>query len=175
MLKDPLIIEKHSYKMVGMSFFGDPFTNVTMWSEDNGIGQLWKRFGVWIQPNLHTLPTAMKENMVYEVHIKPDQMNESGGYEVFAGIQVEALDVIPVECVGKVLPQTQYAEFTLTGEEITSDWYSWIYEGWMPHSGYEPSSGYSIKVYNKIPEGFEHVKKASFKVLVPIRKVGDAK
>ncbi len=49
MLKDPVIKEAHLYRMVGMSFFGDPFTHATMWSEDNGIGHLWKRFGSWMQ------------------------------------------------------------------------------------------------------------------------------
>ncbi len=66
--------------------------------------------------------------MAYEVHIGSDQMNETGEYEVFTGIQVETLENIPIECVGKVFPSTQYAEFTLVGEEIVSDWTRWIYE-----------------------------------------------
>ena len=174
MLKDPIIKKAHSYKMVGMNFFGDPFTHATMWSEDNGIGQLWKRFGNWLGENIHTFQSAAKENLAYEVHIGSDQMNETGEYEVFTGIQVESLDIIPIECVGKIFPLTEYAEFTLVGDEIISDWTRGIYEGWMPHSGYEPSAEYSIQVYDESFKGMDQLEGATVKVLVPVKKVGDA-
>jgi len=175
MLKDPVIKEAHLYKMVGMNFFGDPFTHATMWSEDNGIGQLWKRFGKWMGESILELESASMENLAYEVHIGSEQMNETGEYEVFTGVQVESLDVIPIECVGKVFPSTQYAEFTLVGKEIVSDWTSWIYEGWMPHSGYEPSAKYSIQVYDETFKGMDNIEGATIKVLIPVKKVGDAK
>lgn len=174
MLKDPVIKEEKKYVLIGMNFFGDPFTHATIWSEDNAIGQLWKRFGSWMHSDLHTLDNMVGSNVAYELHLGSEQMYDTGEYEVFTGVEVASLDMIPLECVGKVLPATEYAEFTLIGEEIVSDWSRWIYEGWMPHSGYQASADYSIQVYDETFKGMDNLEGAQIKVLVPVKKAGDA-
>ena len=175
MLKEPIIKEACSLKMIGMNFFGDPFVHASMWREENGIGQLWNRFGKWLQSNSRTIENPENPSVAYEVHIGSEQMETTGEYEVFTGISVKNLDQIPIECVGKVFPETQYAEFTLEGEEITSDWTQWIFEGWMPHSGYMSSAPYSIQVYDESFKGMDALDGVQIKVLIPIKKVGDEK
>ncbi|WP_430885070.1 GyrI-like domain-containing protein [Fusibacter sp. JL216-2] len=175
MLKEPTIKEACAFKMIGMNFFGNPFVHANMWSEENGIGQLWSRFGKWLHSNFKVIENPENTSVAYEVHIESDQMETTGEYEVFTGIAVKNLDHIPIECVGKVFPKTQYAEFTLEGDEITSDWTQWIFEGWMPHSGYMSSAPYSIQVYDESFKGMDALDGVQIKVLIPIKKVGDDK
>ncbi len=173
MLKEPIIIESKEFKLVGMNFYGDPFKHANLWSEDNAIGQLWSRFGKILMNNLSDIQNPAATNLAYEIHIGSEQMNETGEYEVFTGIEVSKIGSFPVNCVAKILPATLYAEFVLKGEEIVSDWTQWIYKGWMPHSGYVESAMYSIQVYDETFKGLDKIEGATIKVLIPIKKAGD--
>jgi len=42
-------------------------------------------------------------------------------FEVFVGVLVEKIENIPLKCVAKQLQATNYAIFTLKGDEITGD------------------------------------------------------
>jgi len=174
MLNDPIILELKIMKFVGMNFFGDPFKYSSIWSEENAIGQLWTRFGSFLQTDVRKIQNLVNNNLAYEIHIASEQMNETGEYEVFTGLEVIDVTEFPINCVAKVFPKTLYAEFTLVGEQITSDWTQWIYEGWLPHSGYKASAQYSIQVYDESFKGMDNLEDAVIKVLIPINKVGDS-
>jgi len=40
----PKIIKEKTMFLIGMDFYGDPFSNYTFYDENNEIGRLWKRF-----------------------------------------------------------------------------------------------------------------------------------
>ena len=45
---EPQIVEKPQMMLLGLSFFGDPFSLSAGWTEENEIGRLWKRFMAYL-------------------------------------------------------------------------------------------------------------------------------
>ncbi len=43
-------------------------------------------------------------NLGYEIHIAPEEERGTKNFYIFVGVEVEKLDVIPIEMFGKVLP-----------------------------------------------------------------------
>jgi predicted transcriptional regulator YdeE len=80
---------------------------------------------------------------------------------------------VPVELLVKVLPPTQYAVFTLHGEEITSDWPRRIYQEWLPGSGYEPTHQYNFQYYDERFKGIDKINESTIDVYVPVKRVDE--
>ena len=45
----PTIIDKDQMVLLGFSFFGDPFEFSAGWTEENEIGQLWRRLMAYLE------------------------------------------------------------------------------------------------------------------------------
>ncbi|MCP4544362.1 MAG: GyrI-like domain-containing protein [Chloroflexi bacterium] len=167
---DPKIVTAKEWLVVGMSFYGDPFSQTTGWSEDNEIGLLWKRFFAFHGQNADAIKHIAESNALLEIHIETEETPEKGLFEVFIGVRVEKLEDVPIECVVKILPATQYAVFTLQAEEITSDWSKLIYFDWIPASGYYVSHQYGIQYYDHRFKGLDKIEESMLDVYVPIEK-----
>jgi predicted transcriptional regulator YdeE len=172
---NPKIITEKEWLVVGMSFYGDPFNKASGWSEDNEIGILWKRFMAFIQKNSAAISGAIKHAVdpgaALEIHVYTEETVEKGIFEVFVGARVEKLEDVPVECVVKALPATQYAVFTIKGEQITSDWGKMIYHDWLPSSGYCESHKYHIQYYDQRFKGLDKIEESTLDVYVPVKRV----
>ena len=155
--------------LVGMSFFGDPFSEASDWSSDNEIGKLWSRFINFIEANPNAIRHRIDNEYLYEIHIDGPNTERDGQYEIFVGTQVTVIDEVPLQCVVKKLPTTAYAVFSLEGENIFSDWGMDIYRGWMPTSEYETSHRYNIQAYGKRFKGMDRIEESELDVYVPIR------
>jgi predicted transcriptional regulator YdeE len=94
----------------------------------------------------------------------------SGEFEVFAGLEVEALEDVPLELSAKILPPATYAVFTLEGEQINSDWPLMILTEWLPGSGYESDYQYSIQRYDERFKGVHRLDESVVEVYIPLRK-----
>jgi len=92
-----------------------------------------------------------------------------GLFDIFAGVEIENLDDVPVELLVKVLPPTRYAVFTLQGEEITSDWSRLIYQEWLPVSGYESAYQYNFQYYDERFKGIDKIAESAIDVYVPVK------
>ena len=168
---DPKMVTAGEWRVVGMSFYGDPFSQASGWSEDNEIGLLCKRFIAFHTQHAGAIRHVADPNAMLEIHIETKQTQERGLSEVFVGVRVEKLEDVPIECVVKVLPATEYAVFTLRGAEITSDWSKLIYGDWMPSSGYCASYKYGIEYYDQRFKGVDQIEESILDVYIPVKKV----
>lgn len=165
----PVISDIKQITLIGMSFYGDPFDTHDGWDEENEIGRLWKRFGSILSQNSAVDLNFLNQGVGYEVHIYHPETPEKGLFEVFVGMEVERIENVPVQLSVKVLPATQYAVFTLTGEEITSDW-EMIIEGWLPASGYRNPYAYNFQYYDERFKGVDNIAESTLDVYIPIQK-----
>ena len=167
---NPKIIKKEAMMLAGFSFFGNPFEESDPWSQANEIGKLWQRFMAFMQQQASDLNGIVSQNEVfYEVHISHPETEVKSEYEVFIGLAVDQIIEVPVELLIKVLPATQYAVFTLEGEQINSDWHYMIYQQWMPQSGYSVSYKYSYQAYDDRFKGMDNLADSVLDVYIPIK------
>lgn len=162
------ILEEQSYQLIGMNFYGDPFENKSAWEEENGIGELWRRFMNFYKNNESAINHKMNMNELVEVHLLNEESKEKGLYEIFVGTMVKKIEDIPLECVAKQLPPTKYVVFTVTGEEIASDWYRYIHNEWIPTSGYKIIESYSIVLYDEDFKGMDQLDESIVHAYIPI-------
>jgi AraC family transcriptional regulator len=167
---DVRVVKAEEWLVVGMSFYGDPFVEASGWDEGNEIGLLWRRFSAFLAERGDSLRHVPEPGVALEIHISTDETAQKGLFEVFTGVRVTELERVPLECAVKVLPATEYAVFTLYGQEITSDWHQMIYQDWMPSSGYRPSGSYSIQRYDERFKGVDQIAGSVLDVYIPVER-----
>lgn len=166
----PEIIEREPAYIVGMSFYGDPFSQASAWSEENAIGKLCKRFTSFYESHPKDFVQACHPDVFFEIHIQTEETQTLGYHEVFAGVEVSQLH-IPMACSAKKLPGGLYAKFTLHGEEIVNDWWNAFFHEWLPESGYEVNNDFSILSYDERYKGVDHISESDVDVLIPVKKL----
>ncbi|AZO93721.1 hypothetical protein GM661_01100 [Iocasia frigidifontis] len=164
------IIYENTMFLLGMDFYGDPFSNHAFWDENNEIGRLWNRFETFLSKYPEQIKNRIKKNVSLEVFITTEESMKIGIYEVFVGVLVEKIGYIPLNCVAKQLPASKYAVFTLKGNEINSDWQNQIYNKWLPDSGYESPYNYNIQYYDERFKGMDQIKESAVDIYIPVRK-----
>lgn len=169
---EPVITQKSEIKIAGMSFFGDPFDTSDVWTEENQIGRLWQRFMGYFQQNADAIKHKTPDNALYEVHIYHPETMEKGLFEVFVGLEVEQLEAVPVDLVVKILPASEYAIFTLTGNQIASDWDMEI-EEWFFRSEYQRNHPFSFQYYDERFKGVENISTSILDVYIPVEEIED--
>ena len=170
---EPKIVERDQMLLVGFSFFGDPFATSGGWTEENEIGRLWSRFMAYMARHGDRIQHVTNPEVCYELHIVHEETSEKGHFEVFVGVEVAQLKDLPLEVAVKMLPATQYAVFTLKGQEITSDWAKMIYE-WMPESGYQEAFPFMFQLYDQRFKGLQHLDVSALDAYVPVKQRQDA-
>jgi predicted transcriptional regulator YdeE len=166
---EPKIIERGPTSLVGMDFYGDPFSGGKGWSRENEIGKLWQRFSSFWDAKQSQIEHVVDPNVGYEVHIEPEEYQETKHFYVMVGVEVSRIGVVPLELSFRVLPPTTYAVFTLRGKEITSNWQTRIFKEWLPDSGYEEAHRFLIEYYGPSFKGMDDPE-SELEVHVPIRR-----
>jgi predicted transcriptional regulator YdeE len=165
---EPLIVEKPQMTLLGLSFFGDPFSLSAGWTEENEIGRLWKRFMAYLAGHRQQIRHVVSEAVAYEVHIYHEETPQTGEFEVFVGLQVSKLEDVPLEMSAKILPPATYATFTLEGEQVGQDWPLLIIGEWLPEAGYEADHTHSIQRYDERFKGIERIDESVLEVHIPL-------
>jgi AraC family transcriptional regulator len=143
----PKITQKKKIILVGMDFFGNPYEKAGGWSEQNAIGQLWKRFENFYQNKKDSIKHPVSESG-YELWIDFEGEKETKNKYIFVGVEVEKIEDLPLELVAKILPETRYAVFTLKGQQIKSGWPNQIWNQWIPEAGLETSFNFLMECYD---------------------------
>ena len=65
----PKIITHKQLNLVGFSFFGDPFEFSVGWTEENEIGQLWRRLMAYLVKHAGCIRHVKSHTVMVEVHI----------------------------------------------------------------------------------------------------------
>lgn len=171
---EPILLESRPRLLLGLGFFGDPFTRSGGWTEENEIGRLWKRFMTFLAEHPNAIGRVKAEGVMYELHVYHPETLRTGEFEVFVGVEVEALETLPLELSAKILPPATYAVFTLSGEQITSDWAKMIYTDWAPGSGYQVLQTHSLQRYDERFKGMAQITESILEVYIPVRKLAPA-
>jgi AraC family transcriptional regulator len=166
---EPQLVDKDQISLVGLSFFGDPFKFSGGWSEENEIGRLWKRFMAYLQEEGKQIRNVKPGGGFYELHIDHPEMERTGEYEIFVGVEVDRLEDVPVRLSIKLLPPTTYAVFTLTGQDIIADWSAEM-QAWLIRSGYQRAHAYGFQYYDERFKGMDHIDESVLDMYVPVRK-----
>jgi len=168
----PTIVSKAEIKLVGMSFYGDPFETSAGWTEENQIGRLWQRMMTYLSEHGDKIQNQVPVKASYEVHIYGPETMSKGLFEVFVGLQVEKVEKVPVDLLVKLLPATEYAVFTLQGAQIVSDWHLEI-DQWIKAAGYRHSYPFSFQYYDERFKGLDQVEDSQLDVYMPVEKAAD--
>ena len=168
-LMQPKIVQKNEIILVGFSFYGDPFETGADWTEENQIGCLWQRLMPYLAENIETIQHRVPIYASYEVHIYGPETMTKGLFEVFVGIQVEQLESVPVDLLVKILPATEYAVFTMVGEQISGDWHHEI-DQWIAEAGYRHAHSFSFQYYDERFKGINQIEASALDVYMPVEK-----
>jgi predicted transcriptional regulator YdeE len=172
---DIKVVERGPILLVGMGFFGNPFSSASAWDVDNEIGALWKRFMAFLSARPEPIAErADRGELWYELHIKAPETAMTGRYEVFVGVEVLGLSSIPVHCVAKALPATEYAVLTTRGEEISADWMGRLYTEIVPSLGRKADESYSIDLYDARFKGMDRLMESEMDYYIPLLPVSEA-
>ena len=79
-----------------------------------------------------------------------DYSGPSISFTYFVGAEVTSTDFIPEGMIVHVAPASKYAKFTHYGplEDLPTT-YDYIYNQWLPQSGYNAGSGNELELYNQ--------------------------
>jgi len=163
----PLITKKPEMHIVGMSFYGDPFSTRGGWDGENEIGRLWARFMKYLNENQRAIRHITKPNVACEIHIYNQDTMALGLFEVFVGVPVKQLENVPVDLLIKTLPASQYAVFTFAGEEIASDWQMKI-DQWLDEVGYQRAYNFSMQYYDERFKGVDQIADSILDIYMPV-------
>ena len=155
--------------LVGMSFYGNPFTNASGWDEDNEIGSLWKRFMAFLSAE----PDAIRDRAEpatswYELHINAAETPKTGRYEVFTGVEVLNLASAPIACQAKVLPAAEYLVLTARGGEIDGDWMGRLYTEIVPSLGRRAREEFIFELYDGRFKGMDKISDSELDFYIPL-------
>lgn len=154
--------------LVGFDFFGDPFRSHAGWSAENEIGRLWQRWSAYWQAQGAQQLRVTDPCVMYEFHVYHPETLQTGEFEVFVGVEIAQPEVLPPEVVVKVLPAARYAVFTLTGEEIISDWIWQIDSAWLPALGVQRQMTHSVQRYDARFKGMTQIAESELDVYIPL-------
>ena len=165
---EPIITPKPEIILVGMSFFGDPFSTRGGWDAENEIGRLWSRLMKYLSHDGENIQHITQPGVAYEVHVYSGETVTQGIFEVFVGLPVENIEAVPFELLVKILPPCEYAVFTFAGEEIKSDWHMQIDE-WIEAAGYERAHSFSFQYMDERFKGVDNLEESMLDVYMPVK------
>jgi predicted transcriptional regulator YdeE len=172
---DVKIIGRGPILLVGMGFFGDPFSKASAWDVENEIGSLWKRFMAFLSESPAAIADrADRDEFWYELHISAPETPKTGRYEVFVGAEVRSLTVVPILCSAKALPACEYAVLTVGGADIEGDWSSRLDSEILPSLGRRRSEAFSIDLYDARFKGMDRLDESELDVYIPLLPASEA-
>jgi predicted transcriptional regulator YdeE len=152
----------------GVDFYGDPFTRKGGWDSDNEIGNTWRRFSEFISENSERTYSAGK-NRFYEAHIYGGATAQKGYFEVFIGEEVTTAE-LPFSFGTKFFGATDYLKVTLTGQEITGDWWKTLETEILPAHDVRSNREYILQAYDERFLGMDRIGESEIDVYVPVQK-----
>jgi predicted transcriptional regulator YdeE/DNA-binding transcriptional MerR regulator len=156
---EPKIITKPGFTLVGLRYYGK--------NEHGEIAQLWDQFNQRIAA-LGGMPNETGEAAI-GLCIGSDEEPLEGAFEYVAGFPVSKVDQVPEGFVVREIPELSYAVFAHKGDlPSLSKTYEYIYESWLPQSGYQLAAKIDFEYYDQDFKDF--APDSVFYIYVPIKK-----
>lgn len=155
---EPKIITKPAFTMLGLRYFGK--------NEHGEIPELWNQFNRRMEA-LGGLPN--ETGGAIGLCTTPENNSPEGEFEYVAGLPVSKVEDVPDDFVVRSVPEQTYAVFAHKGDMPSlGKTYEYIYESWLPQSGYQLASKMDFEYYNEDFKDF--APDSVFYIYVPIEK-----
>lgn len=163
-----LLIDMPAFILNGVVFYGDPFSSKPGWDGENEIGKTFKRFEALqkLYPELN----ETEDGFIYEAHIYTSETFASGMLEIFVGTSLK-IDRLPIECSVKYFPASSYLLFTLSGEEIMSDWWHTLDTDILPRLSLKRNHSFILQRYDERFKGMDVISDSEMEALIPVKRV----
>jgi len=156
---EPKIITKPAFTLVGLPYFGK--------NEHQEISELWTKFN----HRIHALGGLKNETGEAAIGLCVGPAEEYGdsSFEYVAGFPVTKVEDVPEGFVVRDVPEYTYAVFAHKGDlSSLGKTYEYIYECWLPQSGYQLADRIDFEYYNEEFKNF--APDSVFYIYVPIKK-----
>lgn len=160
------LVHLRSMLLGGVSFYGDPFSRKGGWDAENEIGKTCDRFLTYIAANPER-PYSRNQETVYEVHVYGEETASKGYFEVFVGEEVTGSQ-LPVELNAKQFPESDYIKITLSGQEITGDWWQTLDTDILPAFNARRQLPYIIQAYDSRFKGMDQLDGSVMDAYIPV-------
>ena len=160
------LVHLHSILLGGVSFYGDPFSRKGGWDSENEIGKTWSRFIAFLAGHPQR-PYSSGKQVSYEVHIYGEETETKGYFEVFVGEEVTTAE-LPAALSAKHLPESDYIKITLSGQEITADWWQTLDRDILPSFSAARRYPFIVQVYDSRFKDMEHLEDSELDAYIPV-------
>lgn len=160
------LVHLRSMLLGGVSFYGDPFSRKGGWDSENEIGKTCDRYLSYIATNPERPYSSGREAM-YEVHVYGEETASKGYFEVFVGEEVTGAQ-LPIALSAKQLPESDYLKITLTGQEITGDWWQTLDTELLPAFHAARSAPYIVQAYDHRFKGMDQLDDSVMDAYIPV-------
>jgi predicted transcriptional regulator YdeE len=158
--------------LLGLSFFGDPFSASAGWTEENEIGRLWGRYMRFSSEHAGELPPPLIPDVLFEAHVPHEQTEETGHYEVFVGYAIDLAGAeaprVPAPALIKLLRATRTACFTVSGVEITDESKYAEMDEWIATQNLRRSASWIYNRYNSRYKGIDRLAESTLVMCIPV-------
>ncbi|TLX67710.1 GyrI-like domain-containing protein [Labilibacter sediminis] len=100
------------------------------------------------------------------MHLQNSETPTTGEFEVFVGYEIADVETVSFELCVKVLPPTDYALFTLRGDQMMGE--EPIVDQWLATNPYEIAHTYFVQRYDDRFKGLDRVEESVLDFLVPV-------
>ena len=154
----PKIITKPAFTVVGLRYFGK--------NQNQEIPELWAQYNSHIEQH-GSIKNETGEACI-GLCITPDDEPIEGAFEYVAGVPVTEPDDIPEGFVVRQVPEHTYAVFAHQGDLASlGKTYQYIYETWLPQSGYQLAEKLDFEYYDDAFKDF--APDSVFYIYLPIK------
>lgn len=151
----PRIVNLPAFTLAGLPYFGK--------NENQEISALWSQFNPRTAELKHIAPGSPAIGLCTS-----DPNVKTGEFEYVAGFQVDNESDIPAGMVVRQVPANQYAVFTHVGSlKDLRDTYHFIYQVWLPQSGYTMNGPIDFEWYDEDFKDF--APDSRFYIYVPVK------
>ena len=152
---EPKFVKLPAFTVIGLRYYGK--------NENQEIKELWDT----ANRHLNEIHNVSKD-AAYGLCIGPvDPV--VGEFEYIAGLEVSKVENVPEGMVVREVPAQKYAIFTHVGSlDKLRDTYNFIYQTWLPQSGYELTGGPDFELYDEDFKDF--APDSRFYIYVPIKE-----
>jgi len=155
---EPKIIKKSAFTMVGLPYFGK--------NQNQEIHELWNQFNRRMA-QIGSVKHDTGEACI-GLCITPDDGPIEGAFEYVAGLPVSEIEDIPEDFVVREVSEHTYAVFAHEGDLASlGKTYEYIYETWLPQSGYALAQKLDFEYYNEDFRDF--APDSVFYIYIPIK------
>lgn len=155
----PKIVEKAEFMVIG------PAIRTTIENEE-GLKRIPKFWGECYERNLFQfIPNQKNNNTCYGICLDV----KGNEFTYMIGVEVNSLEQIPEDMIGRKIPKAYYAVFTAKGPVTQSvqDLTRHIYKDWIFNSGYTLADSPDFELYD---ERCDNTDSSEVDIYVPIKK-----